>query len=1249
MSSTRPRQVPKILFPAELPISSHARDIIKAIRRHQVIIVSGETGCGKSTQLPKMCLAAGRGRKGRIACTQPRRIAAITIAQRIAAEMKEPLGRSVGYKIRFDDRTGKDVLIKVLTDGMLLAETQGDPRLSEYDTIIIDEAHERSLNIDFLLGIIRTLLKQRPDLKMIITSATLDIAKFSQAFDRAPVFKVGGRMYPVEVEYTSPPGKAADPEDVDYVDMAVKAVIGIKANKAAGDILVFMPTEQDILETKERLSGRKFPATTVLPLYARLQAAEQGRVYSVTGAKIVVATNVAETSLTIPGIRYVVDTGLARIARYLPGTRTNSLPISPISKSSSEQRKGRCGRVRKGVCIRLYSQDDFQTRPEFTPPEILRSDLAEVILRMINLKLGHPAVFPFVDKPDPGRIKDGYDSLLEMGAINKRGKEYYLTNKGSLMAKMPLDPKISRLLLEARKESCVREVAVIASALSIRDPRERPLERAAEADHLHAVFKHADSDFLTLLNIWHHYHEALVALDSQNKKRKFCREHYLSFTRMREWSQIHTQILAILKENKILLGRKSGSVINPARYAAIHKSILSGYLSNIAVNKEKNIYRSAKNKEVMIFPGSTLFNRSCAWIVAAEMVKTSRLFARIAAKIESKWLEALGGELCRRSYSSPRWSKSRGEVIADEKVTLYGLEIVSGRECPYGPINRAQAHEIFILSALVEGRIKKPPPFLKHNLTAQKKLARMEEKLRRRDILAQKQDLADFYSHKLPGLFDTKGLLLALQLSGMSDSLHMGPSDLLLTMPHESELKLFPDEFSVDEMTFALHYKFMPGEADDGATLQVAPGLLSSVPVEGLEWGLPGHFPEKINALIKGLPKRFRRQLVPVAEKAAVIERELQPQGRSLFAALADFAKKKFKVDIPAAEWAAVKLPEHLRLRIAVIDSTGKELAAGRDLSQLQQQSGALQEPHDPAAWQKARIAWEKTGITKWDFGDLPKEVPVGSYAHGYPGLEPAEKGVNIRLFASREKALAAHKLGVQSLLMLKFGRDLDFSRKYLELPEEYDPPALFFGGRRALLQGMTKNLQKEIFQQELRSQDEFLAYIETVNRALFEQGHKLQQTTLKILASYDSARGSLRRLKRSYSANRVVTAICERINSELERLVPKNFLERCSLSRLAHIPRYIDALRLRAERAPNDPEKDQKKAAQMDSFIQAWEELQKTSDQSPFSPEQKQALDDLYWQIEEFKVSLFAPELKTPFPISAKRLRSGLLNFNKL
>jgi ATP-dependent helicase HrpA len=631
---------------------------------------------------------------GKIGCTQPRRIAATTIAKRIAEELGEGIGQSVGYKIRFRDKTPQDAYIKIMTDGMLLAETQRDPRLYEYDTLIIDEAHERSLNIDFLLGILKTLLAARPELKIIITSATLDTEKFSQAFNNAPVVEVSGRMYPVEVEYIPIDPDLEDAGEITYVDMAVKTVDMLRNQRQFGDILIFMPTEQDILETCERLEGRQYTGTTILPLFARLPGTQQGRVYSVTGPKIVVATNVAETSLTIPNIKYVLDTGIARISRYQPSSRTTSLPISPISQSSADQRKGRCGRVQNGICIRLYSQEDYDSRHVFTAPEILRSNLAEVILRMISMNLGQITSFPFLDMPKARSIKDGFDLLVELGAIVKDGKDFSLTEKGRIMARMPMDPKISRMIIEAQKEGCVREVAIIASALSIQDPRERPTEKAVQADQVHAPFRDSDSDFITLLNIWKQYHRSWKKLKTQNRMRKFCKQHFLSFPRMREWTHIHEQITTILKEQKIGLGPRGIRERSESLYAGIHRSILSGYLSNIAVKKDKNIYLAARGREAMIFPGSTLFNKAPPWVVAAEMVKTSRLFARTTAKFDSKWLEPLGGNLCKSSYSHPHWEKNRGEVRAFQQVTLYGLVIVSRRPVSYGPINPEESHQI---------------------------------------------------------------------------------------------------------------------------------------------------------------------------------------------------------------------------------------------------------------------------------------------------------------------------------------------------------------------------------------------------------------------------------------------------------------------------------------------------------------------------------------------------------------------------
>ncbi len=1232
------RRRPRLHYPPALPITAKRHEIVQAIRRHPVVIISGETGCGKSTQIPKMCLEAGRGSAGKIGCTQPRRIAAITIAHRIAAELGETLGRSVGFKIRFQDRTAREGYIKVMTDGMLLAETQSDRNLTEYDTLIIDEAHERSLNIDFLLGIVRTLLGVRPELKVIITSATLDTAKFSEAFNGAPVVHVGGRMFPVEVEYMPPGSFSAATDEADYVEMAVRAVDRLKSRRQHGDILVFMPTEQDILETCEKLEGKHYAATTVLPLYARLPASQQGRVYSVQGPKIVVATNVAETSLTIPGIRYVIDTGLARISQYQPGTRINSLPISPVSRASTDQRKGRCGRVQEGHCVRLYSEEDYEARPEFTPPEILRSNLAEVILRMVYLGLGDPARFPFVDGPHPRNIKDGYEALLELDAILQIGREHELTPLGRRMAPMPLDPRISRMLIEAEKERCLPEVAVIASALSIRDPRERPPDKAALADQAQAPFTHPDSDFLTLLNIWDRFHGPVENLGSKSRQKKYCEEHFLSYARMREWGFVHDQILSILTEQKIAAGRRERREMSPSLYAGVHRSVLSGFLSNIAVHREKNIYQAAKGREVMVFPGSALFGKSRPWIVAAEMVRTSRLFARTAAKIDPAWLEELGGDLCRHSYSEPRWDKDRGEVRAKEKVTLFGLEIVSDREVAFGQKNPEEAHKIFVNEAMVEGEVKEPPPFLRHNLELQKRVQEMEEKLRRRDIMVVETAIADFYSRRLAGVYDLRGLEKRIRQAGNDDFLRMSDKDLILLPPDGAELRDFPDEFSLGERSFALSYKFSPGVESDGVTLRVPFGQISGIPSEALEWGVPGQFRDKISALIKGLPKSDRKLLMPFAETAETIVREMRLTDPSLHETLARFVKHRFGADIPASRWAAADIPGHLKMRVAVVDPEGRELAASRNIEVLRRAGAVPFVPEQSADWKTARAKWEKENVESWEFGPLPDSVPVGMFMTAYPGLEPAERGVNLRLFSKAEDALAAHLKGVEALLAAKFAKDVEFLRRYLTVFEEYKKTALYFGGPEAVEKGMLENIKREIFRRNLRSREEFESYGETVMRSLFEKSHALREAVFRIFDAYRETRLAIREVEPSAGASRAAAALGQEIKAELEVLVPNNFLDVYSLERLIHLPRYLEALRIRLSRGKIDYDKDRKKADQLRPFIDAFERIREEI-KADTPPEKTKAIEELRWMVEEFKVALFAPELKTAFPISPKRL----------
>jgi ATP-dependent helicase HrpA len=1241
---TRLERRPALHYPRELPIIARRQDIVRAIKDHQVVIISGETGCGKSTQIPKMCLEAGRGAIGKIACTQPRRIAAITIAHRIAQELGEPLGRSVGYKIRFQDRTSRDAYIKIMTDGMLLAETQADPRLTEYDTIIVDEAHERSLNIDFLLGITRTLLDGRPDLKLVVTSATLDTEKFSRAFGRAPIIQVGGRMFPVEVEYESDEAASRHAEDTDYVERAVKAVDKLRARHGAGDVLIFMPTEQDILETCEKLSGKHYVGMTVLPLYARLPAAQQGRVYSVHGAKIVVATNVAETSLTIPGIRFVVDTGLARISQYQPGTRINSLPVADISRASADQRKGRCGRVREGICVRLYSREDYESRPEFTPPEILRSNLAEVILRMIDLKLGHPSDFPFVDMPHPRAIKDGYDTLLELGAITGKGRDFLLTPLGRRMAPMPLDPRIARMLLMSAEEGCLREVAVIASALSIRDPRERPPDQTSAADARHALLRHPDSDFLSLLNVWEACRRIERESGSRGRLKKFCEENFLSWPRIREWGFVHDQILSILEEQKIPLGRKEFRDISDPLYASIHRSILSGFLSNIAVHREKSMYTAAKGREAMIFPGSTLYGKSRPWIVAADMIQTSRLYARTAARIDPGWLEELGGGLCRYSYSDPRWDKERGEVVAKEKVTLFGLEIVSGRIVSYARIAPAEAQEIFIHSALVEGDVADPPPFLRHNLELAAKVTKLEEKLRRHDICVGDAEVAGFYAARLAGISDLRTLESEIRKRGGDAYLRMTEKDLMRVSPDEEKVASFPDVVDVEGRKFRAVYRFAPGEESDGITLKVPASLVKSLPAEPLEWGVPGQYADKIAALIKGLPKRYRKLLLPAAEKAEIIVREMQPTDVSLFATLSKFVKRRFQLDIPASEWAKADVPAHLKTRVAVTDHEGREIAAARNLDILRKSAVSTAVPEDSPAWMSAKDRWERAGISEWDFGPLPETVAAGPYTAAFPGLEAGDKGVSLKLFRSREEAVAAHARGVEALLVPRFAKDLEFVKRYLALPEDCDAPALSFGGKAAVMKATAEALKRGVLRKNVRTKEEFDALAAGAVRELFAKGTELKDLVVRILDVYQKIRLSLPKAPPAASPFAALGRISdakggpESIREELGRLVPANFLETCSMDSLRQLPRRLDALRIRAERARFDPEKDKKKEEQIEPFTDALNRIVRKFDKET-SPEKRAAVEELRDMIEEFRVSLFAPEVKTVFPISQKRL----------
>jgi len=1319
---TRSRARPAVTFPENLPITDKKEEIIDALRNHQVLIVSGETGCGKSTQLPKMCIAAGRGIDGKIGCTQPRRIAAIAVSTRIAEEIGETPGASVGYRIRFTDRTDLRSYIKVMTDGILLAEAQRDRMLSEYDTLIVDEAHERSLNIDFLLGMLRRLTSRRPDLKVIITSATLDTEKFSTAFSDAPVINVEGRMFPVELRYRPPDPEAVEKEDRTYVDDAVDAVRDLLDERRRGDILVFMPTEADIIEACERIEGIRGESDLVLPLFARLSAADQQKVFaSGPKRKVIVATNVAETSLTIPGITYVVDTGVARIPRYLPRTRTTIMPVVPISRSSADQRKGRCGRVRGGVCIRLYSEEDYEARPRFTPPEIQRANLAEVILRMLSLKLGDVGSFPFIDPPTKRSVSDGFQLLGELGAVSGEEGRLSLTGRGRLMARMPLDPRVSRMILEACEQGCLEEIAVIASGLSIQDPRERPTGKTAEADRRHSAFAHPESDFLTLLNLFQAC-DRIVQQSSQNQMRKLCRENFLSYIRIREWRDIYRQITAIAHEQRISPASSPSGA--QERYAAIHKSILSGYLTNIAQRKEKNLYRSSRGREVMLFPGSTLFNRGPEWIVAAEVIQTSQLYARTAARIDPGWLEPIGGELCTRTYLNPHWEKNRGEVRALEQVSLYGLVINQGRSVSFDHIDPETSRRLFI-RALVEGELKLRPPFLNHNLRLVERMLSLEDKLRRRDIFAGETAVENFYDTRLPDICDSRSLAHLVKKRRGDRFLKMKEEDLLVQYPESDELAGFPDALPYGGSTLECTYTFSPGGDQDGVTLALPSGLAATFPASRLEWVVPGLLEEKVTALIKGLPKRYRKTLVPVSSTVKTVLPAIQNQtDQSLVAALARALHEFFDIHIPASVWQEVTVPDHLRMRLSIKDETGREIAAGRDPSLLARAAeNAPAASVDSSDLAEARKRWERTDIKRWDFGDLPETVPAGKHGSAYPALVPGEDGPALRLFTDPAEASRVHREGLKALFRHVLKKDLKYISGSLKsvsvikgtpanpprrvipakpVPDS-DPgagiqprggnirsvsakketpakrtqpvipaqagiqhrggnirtsPTFYDSGQtngfgfsipiQALEEGISNHLLSPLADADIRTTAEFEKRLALARSQLMGRAKTILQATEQVLESGVQTLEVLAAARRANPSNTAVLAMLEEIQRDLQALVPADFLMLYDTERLESLPRYLKAMQIRAERGSHDVVKDARKKEQFENYVDA---LRSQREQLPpeASVEKRRALEEFRWMIEEFKVSLFAQEIKTPQPVSAKRLETMLKELDRM
>lgn len=1267
-------------YPAHLPVVGERERILEAISKNLVTVIAGDTGSGKTTQLPKICLEAGRGLEKLIGCTQPRRIAATSVASRVSEELGT-LGYLAGYKIRFSDHTGPGTRIKFMTDGILLAEARSDHLLSSYDTIIIDEAHERSLNIDFLLGILRRVQDRRKDLKIIVTSATIDTEKFSGCFNNAPVIEVSGRTYPVEIRYQ----EEVDDQEGTYVERAVDSVLDICAHDPPGDMLVFMPTERDIRETVDLLSsgfrtgsGRRSArqeTPVVVPLFGRLSGAEQNRVFrSSKDRKIVVATNVAETSLTVPGIRYVVDTGFARISSYNVRARTTKLPVTAVSRASCDQRAGRCGRVGPGVCVRLYSEENYINRPEFTPPEIVRSNLADVILRMIDLRLGQPEKFPFIDPPSSRAIADGYSLLQELGAITGSRK---MTDRGRLMAQLPLDPRISRMIIEARTNNCLREVVIIAAALSVQDPRVRPAEFAKEADEAHKRFTSPASDFLSYLLLWDLYQNVIEKTKSKSQFRKFCRNHFLAYQRMREWRDIHEQIWGVLarqgrgkksdgqhpflksscrmaKEEKQGRRTKNTGVKSPevsgegyqGGYAAIHKSILSGNLRNIGLKKEKNIYQGGQGKELMIFPGSALFDRGGQWMMAAELVETSRLFARVVATIKPEWIEALAGQLCRSSYSEPHWEKSRGQVVALERVTLFGLVIVAGRRINYGPINLVEARQIFIQSALVEGELgTRNFGFLEKNQQLVKKLEGFEDRVRRRDILVDEYDLYQFYENRIPERIVNRAALKRLiKKRGSDDFLVMKKTDILKELPEAEELTDFPTRIHVGEFTLALSYTFEPGSDKDGVTVHIPSDLLGHISQQPFDWLVPGLLLEKIIFLLKGLPKSLRRQLIPVPQTAQQLLDDLTPFKGSLFHQLEELIYKRFRVRVDSLSWPLDGLPAHLKMRFAIKNEKGKEVAATRNFSELLR---TKQPSVAGEGFEKVKKKWERTNIVRWDFAGLPERIPLKDSdgrltGFAWPGLVETDGDIAIRLFVSQEQAREKTRIGLAALYRVSFPRQWKEAKKDFVIPRSHWALYEGVGTHEEVNEDLFSFIMAEIFQTHsgaIPGQQDFEARVAFVKQnGVYTPGKKVMEEVVELLRERRNVLDFIGKIEESGKGLNKKT--CALFRGQVKELLPPRFLAHMTRDELSHYPRYLKAISIRMERRMTNPAKDTAKEAQLQPHVAHLAELMERKNTSG---ELYEAICQYRQMIEEFKVSLFAQELKTAFPVSSRRLEEKL------
>ncbi|MQA60293.1 MAG: ATP-dependent RNA helicase HrpA [Actinophytocola sp.] len=1274
--ASRRESVPEVRYPAQLPVSQRAEDIAAVIRENQVVIVAGETGSGKTTQLPKICLELGRGVRGMIGHTQPRRIAARTVAERIASELDTELGAAVGWKVRFTERVAYDTLIKVMTDGILLAEIQHDRLLRAYDTLIIDEAHERSLNIDFLLGYVKRLLPRRPDLKVIITSATIDPERFARHFDDAPIVEVSGRTFPVEVRYrplvadtdgTGDTAEAFGTQERDQVQAICDAVVEL-GGETSGDILVFLSGEREIRDAADALSAMDIRDTEILPLYARLSSAEQHRVFQAhRGRRIVLATNVAETSLTVPGIKYVIDPGAARISRYSHRLKVQRLPIEPISQASANQRKGRCGRVSDGICIRLYSEQDFESRPEFTDPEILRTNLASVILQMTASDLGDMADFPFLEPPDRRQIADGVNLLRELGALEPAGNagakqqsSYRLTSIGRTLAQLPVDPRMARMVVEAERNGCLREVVVIAAALSIQDPRERPAEQQKAADTQHNRFADPNSDFLAFLNLWEYLRQRQRELSS-SRFRRMCKAEFLNFLRVREWQDVYNQLRETSKSAGITDGQRSSGTADfaGADYHRIHQSLLAGMLSHIGLKdadrtgggpsergagKIQRDFLGARGARFSVFPGSALFRKTPQWIMAAELVETSRLWGRVVARIEPDWVEKLAGHLLKRNYSEPHWERKQGAVMAYEKVTLYGVPIVASRKVNYSKIEQELCRELFIRHALVEGDWHTNHRFFHANRKLLAEVEELEHRARRRDILVDDETLFEFYDQRIGAEvvsvrhFDSWWKRVRRDQPELLD---FSTAMLINEGVDEVNEADYPGRWRQGDIELPLTYQFEPGAsqpgetaAADGVTVHIPLSVLNQVSEAGFDWQVPGLREELVTALIKSLPKPVRRELVPAPDTARAVLVRLTPSPEPMPVAMERELYTTRGVDVPPGAWDLDKVPDHLRITFRVVDEDGKRLGESKDLEALKRQLA----PDLRSELSRAAAGVERAGLREWTIGELPSafegEAAQGKPVRGYPALADAGDSVDVRVFATEAEQRRAMWEGTRKLVLLNVGSPRKALRRELSIAAKLELAQNPHGGVSGLLDDCVACAADKLIADAggpAWDAGGFARLVDAVRAGLVPMVLDTMQRVRTVLGAWRAAEAMHQRTDGPGFAPALQDTA-----EQLRALVYDGFITDAGWARLPDLARYLRAIERRLEKLPRDLDRDTQR---MRTIAALTEEYRALLAEVPGGHDPGARLSEIRWMIEELRVSMFAQTLGTAYPISEKRV----------